>query len=142
MQWLTMDLEDLNRVHILLKQHQKSFDIIISNPPWHIAMWIIKLCQQLLTPKGKCFMILPSNYFYISKHRRSALQLLTFKIQKQYPVGVWNYYLNLRGTTARQSDDSIYILSFDDNINDSTFTVDMSQAPNALVSTIHLLQRP
>ena len=91
-------------------EHRGSFDIVVSNPDFEIALQSIFVGLFLLKPNSKLFFLLPSDFFEASPARTRVYKILNCHIEKEYKLGHLAFYEDDR-TAEKLSTDSIFVLA-------------------------------
>ena len=120
-EWHNLDLTQESTISYLLKSYFQHFTIIISNPPFNLALFLLELASRLIHPEiGQVFFILPADFFGSSHKRLELWKKIHLKIDHVYITHRWNYYLHIPKSNTKITIDSIFKFSYESNPESKT----------------------
>ena len=92
--------------------HFFSYDVVVSNPDFEVAMQFLYLGLQLLNfhnPQARLIFLLPSDFFEGSAARTRVYKILNLHVEMEYKLGHLGFYEHMRGM-EKLSCDSLFVL--------------------------------
>lgn len=91
--------------------HFFSYDVVVSNPDFEVAMPFLYLGLQFLnfSPNARLIFLLPSDYFEGSAARTRVYKILGLRVECEYKLGHLGFYEHMRGM-EKLSCDSLFVL--------------------------------
>ena len=109
--WYQCDLRQAKELKSIIQSWYHSFDVIVSNPSYDMALQMLKLGSLLLknNKNSKIIFILPTTFFTSSRTRQSQYKHIPLQIVHEKRMGKWNYLWKHGGLHTKITDDSIFI---------------------------------
>ena len=108
--WVNEDVFSSSFYKRFVKGSFHSYDFIVSNPDFEVALRTIYIASLLLKKGGKMFFLLPSDFFEASPARTRVYKILNCSIEKEYKLGHLAFYEDNRNA-QKLSTDSIFVLT-------------------------------
>ena len=108
--WVNQDIFSSSFYDQFLKNSMNTFDYVVSNPDFEVALQTIFISLFLLKRGCKMYFLLPSDFFEASPPRTRVYKILNCTIEKEYKLGHLAFYEDNRNA-QKLSTDSIFVLS-------------------------------
>jgi len=108
--WVNQDIFSSSFYDQFLKKSMNTFDYVVSNPDFEVALQTIFISLFLLKRGCKMYFLLPSDFFEASPPRTRVYKILNCTIEKEYKLGHLAFYEDNRNA-QKLSTDSIFVLS-------------------------------
>jgi hypothetical protein len=108
--WINADIFSSAFYDNVIKNSINTYDYVISNPDFEVALQTIFISLLLLKEGCKMYFLLPSDFFEASPPRTRVYKILNCAIEKEYKLGHLAFYEDNRNA-QKLSTDSIFVLS-------------------------------
>eukprot|EP00943_MAST-04B_sp_MAST-4B-sp1_P003739 g3739.t1 len=108
--WINADIFSSAFYDNVVKKSMNTYDYVISNPDFEVALQTIFISLLLLKKECKMYFLLPSDFFEASPPRTRVYKILNCTIEKEYKLGHLAFYEDNRNA-QKLSTDSIFVLS-------------------------------